>query len=189
MIIRKYQPTDKEQVKLIIKEVLTEFFEKTFIKEWENFEEYSAFYIAEDNGKIIGTIAMKNQGNNIGRLKRMYVDKEYRKKGIAQKLYDQLENSAKNQGIRKISLTTHKTMMGPANNFYKKNGYKQLKEVSYELFPELKNEDVNLAEVIAYEKTLNLSQGKVSQDFRNENISESARKSKDFRQNRRLSGI
>lgn len=154
MKIRKYKKSDKKEVREFILKVLTEIFERTFIKDWENFEDYSVFYVAKEDNKIVGTIALKDMGNGIGRLKRMYVDKNYRGSGIGQQLYDKFEEFARGNGFKQISLTTHKTMMKPANRFYTRNGYTQLQEVNYNLFPELKSEDVVIEEVAAFEKKL-----------------------------------
>ncbi|HDS11694.1 MAG TPA: N-acetyltransferase [Candidatus Wirthbacteria bacterium] len=48
------------------------------------------FWIALDKDQVIGTIALINIGQNRGLLKRMYVQKEYRGKGVAQELLQTL---------------------------------------------------------------------------------------------------
>src|SRR5690606_17230776 len=55
-------------------------------------------------------------------LKRMFVSDEYRGKGIASKILNELEQWAKELGYKQIILETG-TLLTEANNFYKKHGY------------------------------------------------------------------
>jgi len=152
--IRKYKEKDAEQVKKLIGEVLTEFFGKNLIIEWENFKDYAVFYIAEDNGKIIGSAALKDEGNKIGKLKRMYIYKEYRKKGLGQKLLNKILNFAIKNKFDKIVLSTDKRLIA-ANNFYKKNGFHIIKTPDFKRdFKDLKKEDLDLTKVDCMEKRL-----------------------------------
>lgn len=130
--IRKYEEIDKEKVIKLVHEVLFEIFNAEArniedlkkIKE-EYFEKGGIFYVAEDDGKIIGTIAVKRE-NNIARLKRMFVDKKYRKQKIAQKLLDKTLKFCKSKYYKKIILSTY-PQMKTAIEFYKKNGFKEYK--------------------------------------------------------------
>lgn len=154
MRIRKYQEEDKEKVKQLILEVLTELFGKNLIKEWEDFSDYKIFYVAEDKGKAIGTIALKDIGNKTGKLKRMYVLKDYRKKGIGQKLFNKILDFAEKNNFYRILLSTSRNLI-PAYNFYVKNGFRELKNIDWEKdFAELKREDVNINDVVFMEKNL-----------------------------------
>lgn len=154
MKIRKYQEKDKEKVKKLVTEVLTELFGKAVIKEWENFKEYAIFYVAEDKGDIIGSAALKSEGNKTGKLKRMYVLKDYRKKGIGQRLFNKIRYFAEKNNFSKILLSTGKELM-QAYNFYIKNGFRELKNIDWEKnFAELKKEDVNINNVVFMEKNL-----------------------------------
>jgi len=52
-------------------------------------------YVAEDNGKIVGTVGIKKQKGRTARLKKMYVKKSYRGTGLSQNLYNKAQSFAK----------------------------------------------------------------------------------------------
>ena len=65
MIIRNYKTKDKEQVKSLIKEVLKEIFGSAEnLEDLDNINKnFQLFLVAEDNGEIIGTLGIKNEGD------------------------------------------------------------------------------------------------------------------------------
>ena len=80
------------------------------------------FWVALAGGKVIGTIALKDMGDNRAKLKRMFVLKRYHGKGIGQALLDQALAFAKAQGFSQVELNSHLNMER-AHNFYQKNGF------------------------------------------------------------------
>jgi len=154
MIIRKYKKSDEKNVKMLIESVLTELFGKSIIKEWEDFSDYSLLYVVEDKGKIIGSIALRDMGRGTGKLKRMYIIREYRDKGLGQKLFDKLIDFAIKKDFKRIILSTEKRLK-PAIKFYEKNGFLEIKNIDYkEDFAELKKEDVDMTRILLMEKIL-----------------------------------
>lgn len=128
--IRKYQEKDKKSVKKLINSVLVEIFKKegSLLEDLDNIQKnYSLFLVAEDNKKIVGTVALKNEGEGVGKLRRMYLQKEYRGRGIAQELFNNVLNYARKEKFSKIILTTYPKMKA-AIKFYKKNGFKLIKK-------------------------------------------------------------
>lgn len=128
MRIRKYQEKDKEQIRELIEEILWEIFNKEprKLRDLDNIKkEYTLFLVAEDYGKVIGTSGLIIK-KDLGVLKRLFVKKEYRRKGIARNLYNKIENFCKKSKINKIILSTSPKMK-EAIKFYKKNGFKQRK--------------------------------------------------------------
>ena len=128
--IRKYKKTDENNVKKLINKCLIEIFGKPHPEDkWEDFNDYEVnggkFFLVEDNNAIIGTIAVINKGD-YGILKRMYIKKEYRGKGIAKLLLDKIIKFSKNR-FKRIELTTTRQMKR-ALSFYKKNGFKIIKK-------------------------------------------------------------
>jgi ribosomal protein S18 acetylase RimI-like enzyme len=95
----------------------------------------SNFWIALENDKIIGTIALCNYGNNRGYLKRMYVDRNFRGKGVSDKLLSTLIKFGKDNGYKEIFLGTIESMIA-ANKFYIKNGFQRIKTLPKDI-PEL----------------------------------------------------
>lgn len=81
------------------------------------------FWIAVNNkDEVIGTIAVKNQGNNKALLKSLYVKNKYRKKGIAKDLFCKSIEFAKKNCYQKIELETYHSFE-QAIRFYLKNGF------------------------------------------------------------------
>ncbi len=131
--IREYKEGDNRKVVKLINKIISEIFNAGArnIKDLKNikeeyFEKKGIFYIAEDNGKIIGTIAVKREKSNVARLKRMFVDEEYRNRKIGQRLFNKILKFCKSKGYKKIILSTYPQMRS-AIEFYKKSGFKEYK--------------------------------------------------------------
>ncbi|MHC5233344.1 GNAT family N-acetyltransferase [Brucella sp. LJL56] len=82
------------------------------------------FWVAELDGRIIGTIGLKDIGKGQAALRKMFVAEPYRgpRFGIAQKLLAALISHAREQSVAKISLGTTDRFLG-AHRFYEKNGF------------------------------------------------------------------
>lgn len=120
MKIRQYKEKDKEQLIKLIEDCLYQIFKVKPKKiEWDR---KVILYVAEYKGKIIGSVGIKKQINGIARLKKMYVAKSYRRKGLGEKLYRKAESFVKKQRYKKIILSTT-PQMREAIAFYKKNGF------------------------------------------------------------------
>lgn len=90
------------------------------------------FWIAFDEEKIVGTIALENR-NTIGILKRFYVDKDYQRLGIGSLLYNEFETYAKAKtNIKTIYLACGESLKD-AHNFYTKNGWKQINKLDIDM--------------------------------------------------------
>ena len=63
---------------------------------------------------------------DIARLKRLYVDMEYRRKGLGQRLLDKVVEFCKSKNYKKIILGTLPEMK-EAMGLYEKNGFKEFK--------------------------------------------------------------
>ncbi len=130
MKIRKYKPEDKEQIIEMVSEILGNIFngdptQFELVKEFNITKGYVLYLVAEIQGsekRIIGTMALKKIDKETLRLKRMYVRKEYRKRGIAQKLLNELVKFAKEKDYKRMLLHTYPTMKN-AHKFYKRNGF------------------------------------------------------------------
>ena len=81
------------------------------------------FWIAINNdNEVIGTIALKNLGNERACLKSLYVKKEYRNNGIAKALFDKLMEFTILNNYKKIELDTYDAFKN-AIRFYQKNKF------------------------------------------------------------------
>jgi putative acetyltransferase len=82
------------------------------------------FWVAKADGAVVGTIALIDCGENIGAIRKMFVKKEFRGKehGIAQKLFDILEQSARENDFTNIYLGTLERLQA-AIRFYERNEF------------------------------------------------------------------
>ena len=99
--------------------------------------------LCQNDTAFIGCVAVRNKGENIAELKRMYVKPAARKLGISKQLLEQAILFAKNAGYKKIRLDTLATMT-PAINLYKQFGF-------YEIEPYYFNPENN---AVFFEKLL-----------------------------------
>ncbi|MEK6935949.1 MAG: GNAT family N-acetyltransferase [Nanoarchaeota archaeon] len=129
MKIRDYTPSDKKQIIEMVSNILSRIFNGNptqfgYIKEFNSNKNYIKFLVAEIDNKVVATMGIKKIDKKRVRLKRMYVAREYQRRGIAQKLLNQLIQIAREKGYKKMILSTYPTMEH-ANIFYKKNGFKE----------------------------------------------------------------
>lgn len=130
--IKKYSKEYKEQIKDVIGKTLLDIFvidQKSVPiddKDLNNIEEiYSGkgrFWVALSNKNVVGTVAIRDMGNQTAKLNRMFVLIEYHGSGVGQKLFDHAINFAKKQGFTKMILNTHE-LMHRAHGFYEKNKF------------------------------------------------------------------
>ena len=88
---------------------------------------------AEFEGKIVGTVALINEGNDIYEMAKMAVDEKYRGKQIGKKLGLAIIEKAKELRAKEIYLVSN-TKLTPAVTLYERLGFKkvQLSESEYE---------------------------------------------------------
>ena len=83
------------------------------------------FWLAVENDVVVGTIALKDYEEGRGYLKRMYVKRELRGTGLADKLLSELVEHAKKNGFETIYLGTDVSMRR-AQGFYSKKGFEKM---------------------------------------------------------------
>ena len=97
----------------------------------------SVFLIAVDkNDKLIGVASLIENEEENANLKRMYVEKEYRRQGIAQEFLNKIIDIAHKNKYEKIYLGTYRQLES-AIKFYSKNGFKIYKEINEKVYMEL----------------------------------------------------
>jgi N-acetylglutamate synthase-like GNAT family acetyltransferase len=82
------------------------------------------FWVAKVDGRVVGTIALKDIGGREAALRKMFVAAPYRGPafGTAKQLLDTLLTEAAKRGIRRIFLGTTDKFVA-AHRFYEKNGF------------------------------------------------------------------
>jgi N-acetylglutamate synthase-like GNAT family acetyltransferase len=126
----KYYCTVNNDFEILTNELDIEFSIKNRNKQ-EMYNKYNKLndikdiIIVYDNQNPIGCGAIKKYDNSRYEVKRVYVKNEYRGNGISKVIMKQLEEIAKEKGIRILILETSKTFV-EAINLYKKIGYIQI---------------------------------------------------------------
>ncbi len=82
------------------------------------------FWVAEADGRVVGSIALKAFGAGQGALRKMFVAAPFRgkEKGVAQSLLNHLLAEARAAGVQEIILGTVEILRA-ACRFYEKNGF------------------------------------------------------------------
>lgn len=124
-----------EVIQLILNIQVQEFNISVSIKDQPDLENISTiyqngsgnFWVAIDNNKVVGTIAIMDIENDQVALRKMFVNKQHRgkEKGIAQALLTELLNWCKTKKIREIYLGTTAAFLA-AHRFYEKNGFQEI---------------------------------------------------------------
>ena len=129
----EYDNTYLEEINNFINESMYKFINRPYKvrQDVANIEEHyikngGNFWLAIDTNfnKIIGTIGLEKR-ENIGIVRRFYVQEEYQNKKIGTNLYETLEKYSKTVNINILYLTCGKVLK-KAHRFYLNNGYKQL---------------------------------------------------------------
>lgn len=158
LIIRRYQPSDKQKIKDLYKlasihseisyrrgpwEVDFDDIKRHFLREGE-------FLVGLVKDEIVTIGGYRKISNNIGQIRRMRTHPNHRRKGYAQQIINKLEEAANQNKIKELRLKTS-TQQKMAQNFYKKNGYEKIATDKKEYYTEGSG---NSFEVIWYRKKL-----------------------------------
>ena len=128
--IRSYQSQDRDQVIGLIKAVSFEILkEKKSIEDLRDIgrvylKKDGVFFVAEKNGRIVGTLAVYRKDLKTAKVRRFYVASDCRGQGVGTKLLEKTLKFCKKRGYKKVFLSTYKEME-QAVSFYKKRGFKR----------------------------------------------------------------
>ena len=89
-------------------------------------EEGNKYWVAEEDGEVVGGVGIGRMNSNICELQKMYCIREIRGKGVAHKLIEIALDYAKNY-YKKCYLETLENMI-EAQKFYEKHGFKRVYE-------------------------------------------------------------
>jgi N-acetylglutamate synthase-like GNAT family acetyltransferase len=82
------------------------------------------FWVAENNHKIVATVAVQMLGEKTAELKSLYVHKDFRREGLGQKLTEFCLLFAKSKGAKEMILWTD-TRFTDAHRLYERLGFKR----------------------------------------------------------------
>ena len=118
--------------------------EHDFYNKFNNIDVLKNVVVVSVDKKAVGCGAIKKFDNTSLEVKRMFVSKDDRGKGVAQKVLQELETWAKELGYKKCVLETGKRQL-EAVKFYKKCNYKVIKNYG---------QYTNMENSICFEKAL-----------------------------------
>ena len=82
----------------------------------------AGFWVAEDEGAIVGTVAVRPKDEGTCELKRLYVRADCRGTGLGQRLYHHAEAFARGAGYERIWLDSSRRF-AKAHGLYVRNGF------------------------------------------------------------------
>jgi putative acetyltransferase len=83
----------------------------------------NAFWVVETDDQIIGMFGIESRSEDSTELRRMYLDRRHRGRGIAQRMLQCAEMRARELGFAKLILSTAEVQKA-AIAFYRKSGYR-----------------------------------------------------------------
>lgn len=86
---------------------------------------YNFWYAVDEQGTVVGSIGLKKIDAQNGELKKFFVAKAHRGKGVAQKLFGALLKAAEKHGFQKLWLGTVDEFAA-AHKFYEKCGFRRI---------------------------------------------------------------
>jgi DNA-binding MarR family transcriptional regulator/GNAT superfamily N-acetyltransferase len=90
-------------------------------------------WIAERDGARVGSIVLADGGDNIAKLRLLYVDTAARGFGLGRRMVDECVAFARNTGYEKISLWTNQPLLA-ARSIYASKGFKLVAEEEHDTF-------------------------------------------------------
>lgn len=130
-MVRQYKPEDSEGVKALILSILSQEypFDKGAYADSDIFDitgAYSgnknAFFVYQEGNRILGTVGIKSDSDNVALLRRFFVDPRHRKKGIGTSLLKKCIEFCKDNGYREVVFRATDRMKS-AMSLIKKNGF------------------------------------------------------------------
>jgi len=143
--IRPIQPHESEAAKLVIFTVAYEVFKEAStledsiakysaqgkLREMDDvqknyFDNGGAFLVTCDDGRIIGTGAIRYLADGICELKRLWLLTEYQGRGLGYRMMQELFLIARTKGYQVMRLETDKVVQTRAVKFYEKLGFYEI---------------------------------------------------------------
>jgi N-acetylglutamate synthase-like GNAT family acetyltransferase len=130
-VIRRYRPEDHDAVVALVGDVLAEHAFALPGSRLERDLEHADFWVAELDGAVVGTVAVRPKEAKTCELKRLYVSRAARGRGVGTALYAHAEAFARAQGYERIWLDSSRRF-AEARRLYEKNGFTLIEELDNE---------------------------------------------------------
>lgn len=90
-------------------------------------EKKGAFFVAYDADRLAGMFGLERLGTEAAELRRMYVDADYRRRGLARVMLAEAERICGEAGTPVLTLSTSELQQA-ALSFYRREGYRLVRE-------------------------------------------------------------
>jgi ribosomal protein S18 acetylase RimI-like enzyme len=87
-------------------------------------DDAAAEFVAECDGRVVGSIALRDCGDGTGHISKLFVDQAMRGKGIGRTLLAQAVEEARRRGLRTLDLET-RAQFEAAVRLYESTGWKR----------------------------------------------------------------
>ncbi|MFC1576454.1 GNAT family N-acetyltransferase [Candidatus Omnitrophota bacterium] len=133
MEVREYRPSDSEGVKNLILSILEKEypFDRSAYRDTDISDisgtysgKGSAFYVAEADNEIMGTVGVKRDAKESALLRRLFVEEKHRKKGLGTMLIDKAIEFCRQESYGEIIFRAT-DRMSAAMKLCKKKGFKE----------------------------------------------------------------
>lgn len=135
-VIRAYRPEDKPGIVAIIKSVYDDYnyvidfneFEADLVDVQSTYQDAGgAFWVLDDGGTIAGCVGILPNEGDACELKRLYVGKAYRRRGLATRLLSTARGWAIGNGFGRMYLWSD-VLLEAAHRLYAKSGFRTARE-------------------------------------------------------------
>jgi len=135
--VQKYKPEDSEKVRDLILSILKDeypfdmvAYSDTDINDITGVYggEKCSFFVIKDKDKVVGTVGVKNEDDNTALIRRLFVDKSYRKKGLGTSLVKKALDFCETKDYKEIVFRATDRMKN-AMRLLEKNGFKKIESL------------------------------------------------------------
>ena len=144
MNIRPFQPADAPAVRELfirinrllapaaMKAAVEGYIARSLTEEIDRIIDYysernGGFWVSEHDGQIVGTFGLEASGDSAMELRRMYVDPNMRRRGLARRMLDFAEQECRRRNRPRMELSTSE-IQGEALALYRNAGYELVRE-------------------------------------------------------------
>jgi GNAT superfamily N-acetyltransferase len=115
-----------------MREAFEDYITRSLVDEIDRIADYygdkrGGFWVARDGNAVVGMFGLEPTGDNAMELRRMYVDPDRRRRGIARRMLDFAEQECRRRGRLHMELSTSE-VQGEALALYRASGYRLLRE-------------------------------------------------------------
>jgi len=144
VVIREFHEADADDVRKLfirvnqllapdnLKDSFASYIASSLTQEIDRISDYyleknGGFWVALIDDKTVGMFGLEPSGDNTMELRRMYVDPDFRRRGIAAKMLQYAEDTCRQDNVAQLDLSTSE-VQGDALAFYRQAGYSLVHE-------------------------------------------------------------